>query len=933
MSMLERTSLTEKPWKALALGAGGCLAFLWIRRLRAQPWAPLHAEWEIARILFRDGVRRVFKPSADDGSSALSFWQRVQRINELRAILGLERFHQIDVARRQKLGNDGWGKTTGLHHMQHLPGLVFRGEDQDVARQTLQRSAELFANPSEGLKLHQEWERTPVVKDLVLIGGGHSHVNLLRMLGMEPLPGVRVTLITRDVETPYSGMLPGHVADLYTRRECHLDLNILARFARVRLVHSTAVGLDLEKKHVLLKEDRPAIAYDVLSINIGSAPKVQEDSSQVGVTPVKPIDGFGARWDELVSRVHTWAGERRLLVVGGGAGGFELAMSMHARLTKELAKLGNPTQLSVGLVTRSGLLPQHTPGVRALAEKALRERCITLYTGYDVSHAASGLLHCKDGRTLPYDDCIWCTQASPQAWVHESGLQTDKDGFLLVDQQMRCRPTNSGKDAGAIFAGGDIASVEGHPRPKAGVFAVMAGMVLWINIRAALRGERLVTYWPQSSFLGLLGLGDGSCIASRGALATEGRWLWDLKDWIDRRWMWNYFEGLPEMPTALHDVSSGGSSVAAAAGEQGLAVLKHAVMRCGGCGAKVGATTLSQAMGRVDVPGQPAAAAKAKVAVGVGDDAAVVELEAEGGRGQVASVQTIDFFRSFIDDPYLFGRIAAVHALSDCEAMGAVPQTALALVQVPYALEEKQEEDLVQLMSGAASALREVGCALVGGHTCEARELGLGFSITGRLPGGSSQALIKGALQEGDALILTKPLGTGTLFAADMRAKARGPWTAAALRSMATSNSRPSEVLRAHGAKACTDVTGFGLVGHLLEMCKGSGATASIDLQSVPLYEGALECLEMGIESSLQPANTRLRRAVANHEEIRTKVAYPLLFDPQTAGGLLAAVPQAQAGRCVEALRSSGVAPAAAIIGRVDGRAHAGSVELLRVNA
>ena len=195
----------------------------------------------------------------------------------------------------------------------------------------------------------------------------------------------------------------------------------------------------------------------------------------------------------------------------------------------------------------------------------------------------------------------------------------------------------------------------------------------------------------------------------------------------------------------------------------------------------------------------------------------MVDLSVDVGSGKVSSVQTIDFFRSFIGDPYQFGRIAAVHALSDCEAMGAVPQTALALVQVPFAREEKQEEDLVQLMAGAASALKAVGCALVGGHTCESRELGLGFAIFGRLPGGSTTAMTKMSMRPGDVLILTKPLGTGTLFAADMRAKARGPWIAAALRSMALSNGPAAEMLRAQGAKACTDVTGFGLIGHLVD--------------------------------------------------------------------------------------------------------------------
>eukprot|EP00929_Paragymnodinium_shiwhaense_P108538 TRINITY_DN74860_c0_g1_i1.p1 TRINITY_DN74860_c0_g1~~TRINITY_DN74860_c0_g1_i1.p1 ORF type:complete len:936 (+),score=227.58 TRINITY_DN74860_c0_g1_i1:109-2916(+) len=902
----------EKAWwlKPVYLGAYLSAVYIW-KWYRSGPCAPLHAELGIFRTLWHDGFRRIFQPSDDDGTSALSLWDRVRRVGELKAILALERNRQIDLAKGNGIpGSEGWGETAGIGHMRHLPGLVFRGEDTQLTAAALSKLASL--DKQEALRLRLEAESTPILKDLVLIGGGHSHVNLLRMFGMEPLPGVRITMITRDVETPYSGMIPGHVAGLYTRRECHLDLNILARFANVRLIHGSAVGLDLANKRVLMEGNRPPIGYDVLSINTGSAPQVRGQPSGSEVTAVKPIDGFGLRWDNLLRQMTTWKGERKLVVVGGGAGGFELAVSMHARLRKELAKLQSDVKLAVALVTRGELMPQHTPGARSLAKKAMRDRGIALHTGCEVVSAETGTLRCKGGLTLPYDDCIWCTEGAAPTWVQKCGLETDSRGFLLVDQQMRCTITDVTVDGGQIFSGGDVATVRGHDRPKAGVFAVMAGLTLWYNIRATLRGEKLVTYHPQSSFLGLLGLGDGDAIASRGTLATQGRWLWELKDWIDRKWMWNYSGGLPEMPEPAVN-----AAVAAAAGSDGLALLQKAFMRCGGCGAKVGATTLSQAMSRVQMPKQPAPHAGAEVVVGAGDDAAVVDLSLEGSKNKISSVQTIDFFRSFIGDTYLFGRIATMHALSDCEAMGAVPQTALALAQLPYAKEEKTEEELVQLMAGAASALEEAGCALVGGHTCEAKELGFGLAVVGRLPDSRSKALVKGALRKDDVLILTKPLGTGTLFAADMRAKACGPWIAAALRAMATSNAKAAAIAREHGAAACTDVTGFGLVGHLLEMCRAAGMRARVRLDRVPLYDGALQCIGMGITSSLQPANTRLRRAVSNHEAVCKRPAYPLLFDPQTSGGLLVAVPRAKADQCVEQLRASGAAPQAAIIGEV----------------
>lgn len=201
----------------------------------------------------------------------------------------------------------------------------------------VQPDPKLMANPM---------DMTPVVKDLVLVGGGHSHVHVLKMFGMRAEPGVRLTLITRDVETPYSGMLPGYVAGMYTREECHIDLPCLATFANARLIHAEACGIDLAQRRVLLK-GRPPVSYDVLSIDIGSAPQpVPSQPTEGGtagggtaplasITPVKPIDGFCARWDVIVRRVQQQqlpgGAPVRLVVVGGGAGGVELALAVQAR--------------------------------------------------------------------------------------------------------------------------------------------------------------------------------------------------------------------------------------------------------------------------------------------------------------------------------------------------------------------------------------------------------------------------------------------------------------------------------------------------------------------------------------------------------------------------------------------------------------------------
>jgi selenide,water dikinase len=278
-------------------------------------------------------------------------------------------------------------------------------------------------------------------------------------------------------------------------------------------------------------------------------------------------------------------------------------------------------------------------------------------------------------------------------------------------------------------------------------------------------------------------------------------------------------------------------------------------------------------MSRLTIPTHPAV----DVGLDQPDDAAVITVPP----GKVA-VHTVDFFRSFVDDPYIFGQVAVVHALGDCWAMGAEPHAVLAIAQVPYGLESQVEEDLYQMMAGATSVLAEIGCALAGGHSCEGAELALGFAVHGVAD--RDKLMQKGGMKAGQVLILTKPIGTGTLFAADMRAKAEGQWVSAALDSMRKSSAVGAQLLVEHGATSCTDVTGFGLLGHLVEMCKGSNLAAVLDIDAIPILEGAEECLKLGITSSLQPANVRLSRAVANQEEVSSNPRYPLIYDPQTAG-------------------------------------------------
>jgi selenide,water dikinase len=572
---------------------------------------------------------------------------------------------------------------------------------------------------------------------------------------------------------------------------------------------------------------------------------------------VKPIGRFLDRLSALEAGLRPGA---RLAVVGGGAGGTELALAL-ARRYRE--------QVRIVLVCDAPEPPAGAPAhARRAVRAALVEAGVELVCGVRAGGLTEGRLALSDGSFLDVATALWATGVVGPAFLAASGLACDAAGCVRVDATLRSVSHDS------VFAAGDCAAIEGHPRPKSGVWAVRAGVPLAANLRRAARGGTPRRWRPQSEALAILGLGGGRAVAWRNGLAVSGSLVWRCKDWIDRRWMRMYQEPMAPMQ-----------------GDE--------PMRCGGCGAKVGAEVLAGALASLP------RATKPDVLIGLEspDDAAVVRPPP----GTVV-VQSVDHFRAFIDDPFVFGEIAAAHALSDLHAMGASPWTALAVAAVPYSSDVKMRTELADMLEGANRVLAADGCTLVGGHSAEAAEPALGFAVTGLAE--PAHLLRKSGLREGDALVLTKPLGTGIVLAGHMRGFARAPWLQAAIASMRTSNAAAARVLRRFGARACTDITGFGLAGHLLEMLRASDVGAALWLDWIPALPGAIELAAHGIESTLAPENRKLL------PDVPATPRGALLFDPQTSGGLLAGIAWADAEACVAALRNAGAG--ASVVGVVE---------------
>ena len=727
---------------------------------------------------------------------------------------------------------------------------------------------------------------------LLLAGGGHGHALLLKRWAMRPMdrPRAAIALVSRQGATLYSGMVPGLVGGVYARPDCLIDLRDLCRRAGVCFIQAEIHGIDLQRR-LLRLQGRPPLAWDSLSLNVGAVSNPTAFAGAELAIPVKPLEPFLTWWQQQLEQQRGQASERaapfRLAILGAGAGGLELAMAMQQRWHRDampsplmlslIGSQGHPSPGNAGMAgaTLRQLAGQGIHWLGAARVQRLRQTPQGLAVEWQ-STAAGAATTPRQPQQLLVDAAIHCAGPVAPAWLAQAGLACDGIGRVLTHTNLTCL------SAAAVFASGDCGVIATSPRPPSGVWAVRAAGILADNLLRHC-GNRPLRHWqPQRQALQLLGTGLGTALGWRGRhFLGQGRWHWHLKQWIDRR----FIAGLREQPSMAADAAQ---------------------MPCRGCAAKLSAKVLSLALRAADQGSDP-------------EDAHPVGLSAAG-----PLLQSVDGFPALVEDPWLNARLTSLHACADLWACGAQVDSAQAIVALPQGPATLQVTLLAQTLAGIKAGLAQAGGTLIGGHSMEGSELSVCLSVNG-----SSRARTlwgKGELQSGDALVLSRPIGSGVLFAAAMRGLAQPEHVDAALSLMGTSQHSLVDHFAGHDCHACTDISGFGLLGHLSEMLEASrrrdpGLHIQLHPRAIPAMAGALQLLEQGLHSSLAPAN---RRLLARYPGLQAMVPVlqELLVDPQTCGPLLAAVPMAQVGSLLGALQGGGFADAA-MIGRCTWQAEA----------
>lgn len=362
---------------------------------------------------------------------------------------------------------------------------------------------------------------TVTASEVLLVGGGHSHAIVLNELRRNSFIDARITVVSDVKFSAYSGMLPGLIAGRFSAAETHIDIEQLTSLAGGRFVKGRVAGVDLKAKSLRLI-DGSTLGFDILALNIGSTPPIGRiPGADTHTTPVKPVANFLNALEEIDKAQHD--GQKfKICVVGGGAGGVELAFALRARFSTSSIQLIQADTL---------ILPEHPEAARSTVMKYLLEAGIAVTTNAQVMTVEQGVLRLQSLPPVPFDWCVWATGSSAPDWIASSGLAHDTKGFVEVNESLQSTSHDF------VFASGDAASIRGEPRPKSGVFAVRQGIPLYENLRRFLSGQKLKPYKFQRRFLTIIGTTPGRAVAARGNLVYEGTSMWKLKELIDKRFM------------------------------------------------------------------------------------------------------------------------------------------------------------------------------------------------------------------------------------------------------------------------------------------------------------------------------------------------------------------------------------------------------------
>lgn len=712
-------------------------------------------------------------------------------------------------------------------------------------------------------------EEIPITNDLVLIGGGHSHLSVLMKLSKKPLNGNRITLITNEIDTPYSGMIPGYIEGIYSWRDSHIDLYRLCLKLNVRFIHAEVERVSAYEKEIYFK-DRPKIKFDVLSINTG----IQSNNREIKgaakyCLPVKPISKLT---NNFLNKITNF---KSIAFIGGGAGSVELALAIKKRF------LNINQDIKITIITgKRGLLSTFPQKTKLTSLKTLEKFKIDIIEYKRVLEVKPKQIILSDKSLLKIDKAILSTNSMTPKWLAKSDILLTKDNYILVNKSFQ---TNYKY----VFASGDVIDFNNQNLKKAGVFAVRSGKPLAINIRKFILGKKLVEYKFNKNYLALIGTSKRSAIATKYNLTFNSRFFFYLKKYIDQNFIKKFSDFRIRKKFTLDALKTDVLNIFVKHKEK--ITDENDIMQCKGCAAKVPLNALKQAL--------------PKDIVSTSEDAVSVP-------GHPELYQTVDMISSIITDPFLLGKIAANHSISDMVSVNSKITSAMMILQLPLSKTEINSRDLEQVLLGANEIFKTIDCPLIGGHTMIGKDKDpiIGFSILGQKQKKIKIVKNRRKIKTKDLLILTEKIGSGLIFAGINNYLIDSYFQIDVIKQMIKGNLNFGKISNQLNILSMTDITGFGLANHLLNLIKRDNSKTGLTIypNKIPLFEGVNECLNKDIKSSLFKSNYDIAQKDIIYKRDKSKLDN-ILYDPQTVGGIAFIIPQEEKYKHFKVLKENNI--------------------------
>ena len=678
-------------------------------------------------------------------------------------------------------------------------------------------------------------KKNVIEEDLVLLGAGHANIEVLRKLGMNPQKGLRVTIISNKYLSTYSGMVPSYIEGNYNWNEINTDLAQLCNNYSHRLIISSITKVDTLKKLVYLK-NRPPICYDLLSINLG----IQSDKSKIVgsdkfALQLKPISEIKKTTDKILT-FNKSNPKNNVILIGAGAAGVEVALALSSRFKK------NNIKNNIILLSKNkSILKGYNYFAQKNCKKELLKNNIKVIFNAKVNKISKEYIVYNNKIKMYGKFPILCTAASPIDLLKKSNLPLNKKGSIEVNNYLLAKGTTN------IFAAGDIAEVKGYITTKAGVFAVKQGKILFKNIVRKLHKKKLKKYYPQKSYLSLIGLPNKNALAVKSLFSFKSNFLWYLKKYIDNKFIKKY----SIKNQIISDITFNKDPF-------------KFEMQCKGCGNKVPQSVLKSVFKKNILNGS---------------------LDADKIADTKNLYQSTDIISSIINDPYKLGMLSAKHALNDILASNSKALSSQMIVSMPPALNKINIRDLTQLKKGAEVIMKKSVCDITGGHTYSSNDdqIYIGYSIVGR-----QKTINKQNCSSEGFVYMTGHIGTAIIFAAIEQKILSGAYSKQVIKEMTASNHKIYELLCKNNVNMITDISGFGLAIHLYNLILRFPRLKGIELSinQVPIYPGVELALSKNVKSSLNDANKNYIISKLNHSNKNHKLSN-ILYDPQTAGGFV----------------------------------------------